>query len=350
MSGSVRGWSGEGHEAVARIASSFIKRSTVRFLSETLGAEMADVPKKLEEVSTWADKMKKESGNEWTGVWHFANTDYRSCRQFNYATDCSNRHGCVVSAINRFTERAIDVGLNKYDRATALKFLVHFVGDLHSPVHMGFKEDAGGGGLNVKLASNNRTLHEVWDSDVLTFARKTSADGRTLVPLLDYTKLDTRLGKSIDSATVFDRSAFADYSASMATDVIMRYTCDSAYTHVNSAYIENNDPLDTHYMQLRSGDAVNLLQMAGVRLGQLLNAISDAYARNTSALRIVVPSLRVSPKKDATPKKQSHLAGLDFSSDSEDEDHGENNDVSNTEVESEITDIAPPSKKSKATA
>ena len=357
MGGSVQAWSGAGHEAVARVAHSVLKDKTKRYLAETLGSELGDLEKKLEDVSTWADDFKKLPGNGWTSVWHFASIPRRNhgvCLPFDYAENCGGRNGCVVSAINRFTLIASDPARTKADRADAIKFLVHFVGDLHCPVHMGFELDEGGTKLDVKLGladrTFDRTLHEVWDSDLLTFARTNSADKKTLVPVQNYIRLVSELGKAIDERTVFDHPALENWTASMASDVIMGYTCDSAYTHTNGHFITNNDALTADYITRRSADAVTLLQMAGVRLGQLLNAVAEAHTVS-AAPAPVATALRVSPKKQETPKKQSVFAGLDDEdSDSDHDEETENERVSNTEVRSVVIEAAPAVKKSKSVA
>jgi hypothetical protein len=78
--------------------------------------------------------------------------------------DCK-AEGCVVTALANYTARSLDPSLPIYERAAAAKFVVHFIGDLHQPLH---NEDVarGGNGIHVKWHGSEYNLHHVWDSSI----------------------------------------------------------------------------------------------------------------------------------------------------------------------------------------
>ena len=70
---------------------------------------------------------------------------------------------CVVEAIERFSKELTDPNLSKDKRAEALKFLVHFVGDIYRPMHVSFASDRGGNRVKTDYNEEQPNLHSVWD-------------------------------------------------------------------------------------------------------------------------------------------------------------------------------------------
>src|SRR5262249_34732503 len=136
----------------------------------------------LADVASWADQY--ESGNYQTFYWHFVNippdaTSYdreRDCLVQPTVTAGSNLvrwRDCVVDRIQYNQDRLANASLDRADRAIALKFLVHFVGDIHQPFH-GLGVERGGNGILVNVFGSDTcgnpdrptpcNLHSVWDS------------------------------------------------------------------------------------------------------------------------------------------------------------------------------------------
>ena len=176
----VHAWGAQGHRLVALLATARltpIARSNVEWL---LG------PETLADVSSWADRYWE--GNYQTYYWHFLNippdaTSYdrdRDCpRQPRLpVTSSADRwRDCAVDRITYSATRLADVSLDRADRAIALKFLVHLVGDLHQPFHA-LGVESGGNGILVSVfgsetCGENATrtfacnLHGVWDSSLI---------------------------------------------------------------------------------------------------------------------------------------------------------------------------------------
>jgi hypothetical protein len=269
------GWSIDGHRAAARVASRLLSDDAKRYMTELFEIPLDRVTKTLIDVSGWADEVKKTKKYEWSRPLHFAHTPYRACAAFDFARDCAHE-GCVVSAVADFAMRAANPDLSTEDRAEAVKFLVHFVADMHSPMHMAFEHDQGGVRIPIKLNGDWRSLHQVWDLDVLNYARTKRGDG-FLIPHSEKFDLIPKFGRDVSPASIENADSARVLAADMASEVTLYFTCTSAYKDERGVYIEPFDVLSADYMQQGSQAAVNLLQKAGVRLGQILNAVSDLY-------------------------------------------------------------------------
>jgi len=150
-------WGGEGHRIVALIAASELA-PRVKAQVETLlgGDSMAD-------LSIWADEIKFHRHE--TSPWHYVDIEIDS-QGYDAARDCPTGD-CVVAQIERDERIASDRSLAMPVRAEALKFLIHFVGDLHQPLHCADNHDRGGNEVKVILGRRSTNLHAVWDNDVV---------------------------------------------------------------------------------------------------------------------------------------------------------------------------------------
>ena len=180
----VSAWGSQGHRLVALIATARLTptaRSNVRWLLE---------PETLADVSSWADRYWE--GNYQTYYWHFLNippeaTSYdrdRDCPRQPRLPDnaaADKWRDCAVDRIDYNAARVADRMLDRADRAVALKFLVHLVGDLHQPFHALGVERGGNGILVSVFGSDNCSqdvarsvpcnLHGVWDSSLIAHRR-----------------------------------------------------------------------------------------------------------------------------------------------------------------------------------
>ncbi|PTT92483.1 endonuclease, partial [Pelomonas sp. HMWF004] len=127
-------WGAEGHRLIAELAQDQLtpaaRAQVARILEQEPGATMAS-------ISTWADEVRSRE----TAAWHYVNPPEGSC-SYEPARDCPGGD-CVVEAINAqaaiLKSKAPDAV-----RLSALKWVVHLVGDVHQPLHAGFKGDKGG--------------------------------------------------------------------------------------------------------------------------------------------------------------------------------------------------------------
>lgn len=154
-------WGREGHRIVALIAAD---RLTPRAHAGVAGLLGPDVSREMEAVSTWADEIRDQRPE--TGRWHYVDIEITS-QGYDAARDCPGGD-CVVAQIARNERLVADARLAKPARAEALRFLIHFVGDLHQPLHCADHHDRGGNSVQVKLGDEETNLHSVWDTAIVS--------------------------------------------------------------------------------------------------------------------------------------------------------------------------------------
>ncbi|OAR00034.1 hypothetical protein LLEC1_07551 [Akanthomyces lecanii] len=157
-------WGSLGHITTAYIASNFIANSTEAYLKELLKRTDDDY---LASVASWADSIRYTKWGKFTSTFHFIDAHDQPPHSCNVdlERDCK-QSGCVISSLTNYTEQVYDASLPAWRRAQAAKFVVHFVGDLHQPLH---NEDVsrGGNGIHVLWGGRELNLHHVWDSSIL---------------------------------------------------------------------------------------------------------------------------------------------------------------------------------------
>ena len=155
---------GFGHISVAYIASNFVSTDTTFFLQDLLRNDTQDY---LAGVATWADSFRYSKWGRWTAGFHFidAKDSPPTYCGIDYERDCKKEAGCVVSALHNYTLRLLDTDLSPGERAMAAKFVIHFISDMHQPLHT---EDVarGGNGIPVLFDGVRLNLHHVWDTSI----------------------------------------------------------------------------------------------------------------------------------------------------------------------------------------
>lgn len=151
-----RAWGPEGHEIVGRIAEKHLTPEAARGVRGL-------TTNSLSEISNWPDEIRRARPE--TAPWHYVDIPY-GAEKLDVERDCVAHTGCVVTAIERFTHVVADRQTNVEARVEALKFLVHFVGDIHTPLHCAERNgDQGGNLVWVRWPGDEKAskLHAVWD-------------------------------------------------------------------------------------------------------------------------------------------------------------------------------------------
>ena len=151
-------WGGDGHRLIADVADKQLsvpaKTEVDRLLALEPGATLAS-------ISTWADETRNPS----TAAWHYVNLPRDS--DCHYEPDTSCAHGaCVVAAIDAQVA-VLASNASDEQRLKALKYIVHFVGDVHQPLHAGFADDRGGNSFQLQAFGRGTNLHALWDSALI---------------------------------------------------------------------------------------------------------------------------------------------------------------------------------------
>ena len=160
MSGTSFAWGQNGHAQIGDAAEAQLDEQTQTHLAQLLALENAP---SLGAVASWADQLRASESQEYsTARWHFVNLPRLPACQYRADRDCANGE-CIISAISRHWMVLADPQQTPEMRLRALKFLVHFVGDLHQPLHVGYADDRGGNLFQVQLNGEGSNLHAVWD-------------------------------------------------------------------------------------------------------------------------------------------------------------------------------------------
>ena len=167
------GWGATGHRAIGTIAESRLSPATRAAVAELLGTDS------LARVGTWADEIRADPAWAKAETWHYVNIPDGA----TYESAKKNEAGDLLEAIGRFSRLLADPAAPREERVVALKFLVHFLGDLHQPLHVGRADDRGGNDIVVLLFNEPTNLHSVWDSGMIDGSKLSYSE---LVAFIDH--------------------------------------------------------------------------------------------------------------------------------------------------------------------
>jgi hypothetical protein len=151
-------WGPEGHRLIARMAQDRLTPPAAARVAATLAPGET-----IASMASWADDIRP--ARKETEPWHFIDIEITSSG-LDMKRDCPAA-GCVVRKIEEFRKRWRDETLSPAERREALLFLVHFVGDMHQPLHCADNHDRGGNDRKVEFEGAHMNLHRLWDSALL---------------------------------------------------------------------------------------------------------------------------------------------------------------------------------------
>jgi len=230
-----------GHRIVGRIAAAHLSPQAAAAVADLLGHQT------LAQVATWPDEIRSDPKWKHSAPWHYVTIEDGQ----TYATSTKNPAGDAVAALRRFIAVLKDPKAAKGDRVIALKWVVHLVGDLHQPLHVGRGKDKGGNTIGVEWFGEKTNLHAVWDTGLI---RSTRLSFSELAEFLD--DASPQQVAQWQSATIDD---WVEESLGYRARV---YTPPGPSTADSYRYAYKNLPL----VELR-------LKQAGVRLAGLLDKI-----------------------------------------------------------------------------
>jgi hypothetical protein len=156
-----KAWDKTGHQAVAQIAAARLTPAAQAAVADLLNAKTA--LSGMNDVAAWADAFRENRQD--TAPWHFVDIPITSTG-YDATRDCAN-DDCIVAQINKEIAVLKDKTLLKSVRTEALKFLIHFVGDVHQPLHCADNNDKGGNKILLYAGARKTNLHAVWDNAVV---------------------------------------------------------------------------------------------------------------------------------------------------------------------------------------
>jgi hypothetical protein len=153
-------WSQTGHRAAAEVGDHFLSAEARIAVESILGRE------DLARASTWPDFMRADPGDFWqheAGPWHYVTVPPGT----TYEAVGAPPQGDAHSALLAFSETVLDAEASTEEKALALRFIIHIIGDLHQPLHVGNGEDRGGNDFAVSHFGEPSNLHRVWDDQMI---------------------------------------------------------------------------------------------------------------------------------------------------------------------------------------
>ena len=180
-------WGKTGHRVVSKLAQQYLTTKAQKEIDILLdGASLVS-------ISTYGDEIKSNPKYKALRPWHYINLSLDE----SYANAKKNPKGDVVMAIKKCIAKVKDQNEPKNERAFYLKLLVHFIGDLHQPMHVGRKEDRGGNSIRLQWFGKTSNLHSLWDSHLI------DSHGMNATQLLgDLEELSPKLIKEIQNQSL----------------------------------------------------------------------------------------------------------------------------------------------------
>ncbi len=196
-------WGGMGHRVIARVAAARLSPEARREVRLLLGSES------MAKASTWADEVRRDRPQ--TAPWHYVNIPiYDSL----YRPDRVCRDGCVIEALVAQERILADRTRPQAERAEALKWVIHLVGDMHQPMHVGDRGDRGGNDVQLTYDDKPGNLHGLWDTGLLL---ATGMDENGLVTMVERRLRQRGDLRRLTGGTVLD---WAMESHAMSRDVV----------------------------------------------------------------------------------------------------------------------------------
>lgn len=236
-------WGQTGHRVIGLVAEQHLTQKTKAAVDNLLQGES------LAYVSTYGDEIRSNKEFKHFDTWHYVNMPLDK----RYGDEKPNPKGDVYHAIQHCVGVLQDNEASREDKALYLRLLVHFVGDMHQPLHVGRSEDRGGNDIKVLWFGKNSNLHRVWDSEMINGYQMSYTELANNLPIYTVEKQQTIVNTSVlDWMHESQRHAKHIYG-SITQDESLGY-----------AYQREYFPLVRHR-----------LHKGGLRLAKLLNDIFD---------------------------------------------------------------------------
>lgn len=234
-------WGKNGHRVTGKIAEKHLTRKAKKSIDKILKG------KSLAFVSTYADEIKSDRKYSKYYPWHYVNMNLDQ----TYEQAEKNPEGDLVTGIDTCIAILKDKNSTDEEQNFHLKMLVHFMGDLHQPMHIGQKEDKGGNSIQVEWFGSGTNLHSVWDSKMID----------------DWEMSYEELADNADSLSkkqleAIEKGSIVDWVNEV--HIVTKEVYNSVKVGENLRYNYSYDHFETVRAQLQRG---------GIRLAKVLNEI-----------------------------------------------------------------------------
>ena len=234
-------WSKTGHRAIGEVAQEELSGRARRAMDKLLDGQS------IASISNFADEIKADRRFREFSAWHYVNIPPGK----DYSDIEPSKYGDLVVGIEKCIAMVKNNKNTKEDRVFYLKMLVHLIGDLHQPMHVGRVEDKGGNDIQVQWFGKGSNLHRVWDSNMINDYGMSYTELATSLP-----ELNKNEKRAIQNGTVLE---WVEESQEIANKLY------------NS--VEVGEKLAYSYSYNWWGTVENQLQKGGLRLAKVLNEL-----------------------------------------------------------------------------
>ncbi len=234
-------WGKTGHRATGEISEKYLTNKAKREINKLLNGNS------IAFVSNYGDEIKSDSKYRKFSPWHYVNFPFDSTYESHHKSD----KGDLIVGINTCIAILKDKGSSKEDKVFHLKMLIHFIGDLHQPLHNGIAEDRGGNDIHVQWFHKKTNLHTVWDTKMIETYNMSYTELAANSKPLSAQQL-----QAIQNGTIIDWM--------YESKELCREVYNSVEVDENLSYRYSYDYMDIVRFQL---------QKSGIRLAVILNDI-----------------------------------------------------------------------------
>jgi len=235
----VNAWGPTGHRTTGWIADKYLNKKARKEIERILGGQS------LAMASTWMDEIRSDSAYDYTADWHWVTLQDGQ----TYEQSEKNPKGDIIQALEKIMTELKSKTLTPEEETKRLKMLIHLVGDIHQPLHVGGGSDRGGNDVRISWFRNESNLHRVWDSE-----------------MIDDTKLSySELGQSLDKPSPAQLTGWQNSSVKDWAYESMAYR--------KQVYDYGNGKLGYQYSYKYFHIVRYRLLQSGIRLASVLNEI-----------------------------------------------------------------------------
>lgn len=232
-------WGPTGHRATGLVAEKYLTKKARKALQRILQGQSLAI------ASTWMDEIRSDSAYDYTSDWHWVTIQDGQ----TYDQSIKNPNGDIVQTLERLITELKSKTLKPTEEVAHIKMLIHLIGDIHQPLHVGGGNDRGGNDVKVSWFRNDSNLHRVWDSDMIDDTK------------LSYTELAESLGRpGTEQVSSLQKSSVRDWA-------------NESMTFRKQMYNIGNGKLGYSYSYMNFQIVRDRLLQAGIRLAGVLNTI-----------------------------------------------------------------------------
>ncbi|MBS9525501.1 S1/P1 nuclease [Litoribacter alkaliphilus] len=235
------GWGQNGHRVVGQLAEWHLNKKARKNIEAILRHESIPM------VANWMDEIRSDNAYDHTATWHWVTIPDGE----SYDREMQEAAGDAFQMLNNIIAKLKGGDLSEKEEREYLKMLIHIVGDLHQPLHVGRGDDKGGNDVRVFYFNQETNLHSVWDTKMI--------EGQNL----SFTEIATHLNKRADAETVkrYQKASLEDWLTEAMELRPMVYD------------LPDNKRLSYQYNYKYYHHVEERLLAAGLRLAGLLNEI-----------------------------------------------------------------------------